>query len=209
MFIVIDGPDGVGKSTQMKMLANHMREIYKNAVVELSEPTKESDAGIAIRESINEGRRFEPIIEATFFIEDRRYDIQKRILPALKKNKTVLLDRFYYSTIAYQSALGIPKEELYEMHAHFIIEPDLVFILHCPIDVASKRIEDRGKKDVMEQKEYQARVDEIFRGFVSDHIFHVDADKSIEEIHAEIAEITDTFIKNNKTKKIIKPRIIK
>ena len=198
MFIVIDGPDGVGKSTQVKMLANHMREKYKRAVVELSEPTKESDAGIAIRESIENKRRLEPIIEATFFIEDRRYDVQKRILPALKKNKTVVLDRYYFSTIAYQSALGIPPEELYEMQMNFIIEPDLVFILHCPIDTAKKRINERGEQDVMEQSDYQVRVDEIFRGFTSDHMFHIEADKPIDEVHAEIVEKTDTFIKNNK-----------
>ena len=198
MFIVIDGPDGVGKSTQVKMLANYMREKYKRAVIELSEPTKESDAGIAIRESIENKRRLEPIIEATFFIEDRRYDVQKRILPALNEKKTVLLDRYYFSTIAYQSALGIPPEELYEMQMNFIIEPDLVFILHCSIDTALKRINERGEQDVMEQSEYQERVDEIFRGFSSDHMFHIEADKPIDEVHAEIAEKTDTFIKNNK-----------
>ena len=198
MFIVIDGPDGVGKSTQVKMLANYMREKYKRAVIELSEPTKESDAGIAIRESIENKRRLEPIIEATFFIEDRRYDVQKRILPALNEKKTVLLDRYYFSTIAYQSALGIPPEELYEMQMNFIIEPDLVFILHCSIDTALKRINERGEQDVMEQSEYQERVDESFRGFSSDHMFHIEADKPIDEVHAEIAEKTDTFIKNNK-----------
>ncbi len=198
MFIVIDGPDGVGKSTQVKMLANHMREKYKHAVVELSEPTKESDAGIAIRESIANNRRLEPIIEATFFIEDRRFDVQKRIIPALKDKKTIVLDRYYFSTIAYQSALGIPPEELYEMQMNFIIEPDIVFILHCPTEVALKRINARGEQDAMEQCDYQVRVDEIFMGFSSDHIFHIDADKSINEIHDEIAEKTDTFIKNNK-----------
>lgn len=195
MFIVIDGSDGVGKSTQVKMLANYMREVYKHVVVEFSEPTDVSEAGIALRESIKSGKRFDPIVEAAFFVEDRCYDVNKRILPALENGKTVILDRYYYSTIAYQSALGIPKEELYEMHQHFIVEPDLVFILHCSPDVATKRIEERGDFDVMEQKEYQMQVDRVFRDFISDHIFHIDADYTIDDVNNKIIKHLDDFIK--------------
>jgi len=195
LFIVIDGTDGVGKSTQSKMLANYMREEYKHAVVELSEPTDESDAGKAIREAINAGRRFEPIVEAAFFVEDRCYDVNRRILPSLEDGKTVVLDRYYYSTIAYQSALGIPKEELYEMHQHFIVEPDLVFILHCDVDIALERVNNRGEQDIMEHREYQERVETVFREFQSDHIFHIDASKSAEDVHAKITNIINEFIK--------------
>ena len=194
MFIVIDGTDGVGKSTQVKMLANYLRDEYKQIVIELSEPTSESDAGKAIREAIKEGRRFEPIVEAAFFVEDRCYDINNRIKPSLEAGKTVVLDRYYYSTVAYQSALGIPKEELYEMHEHFIVEPDLVFILHCPVDIALERVNNRGEQDVMEHREYQERVRKVFREFHSDHIFHVDAVKSADEVHAEIIEHLKDFM---------------
>nr|MDP6657848.1 dTMP kinase [Nitrospinaceae bacterium] len=103
--IVFEGIDGTGKSTQCQKMETRMRE-YGVPVIRLREPT-DGVWGQKIRKILSDGRgAVTPKEELTWFIEDRREDVEKNILPALRENKVVLLDRYYYSTAAYQGALG-------------------------------------------------------------------------------------------------------
>ncbi len=198
MFIVIDGTDGVGKTTQAQLLADYLRNTKNLDTIVFSEPTNESAWGRKIKEAISTGKRLSPEDEAKCFIEDRRYDVVERIKPALKQGKTVVLDRYYYSTIAYQSARGLSAQQLYADHLPFIIEPDVAIILHCEIDIAMQRLQSRGTLDIMEQKEYQRKVDEIFRSFDSDNIYHLEASADIETVRAKIVEIVENFLNEKK-----------
>ena len=111
-----------------------------------------------------------------------------RIKPALANGKFVILDRYYFSTLAYQGARGLSIDELWQQHQGFILEPDIVFIFHLNIDAASERIKNRSGLDVMEEPEYQREVDTIFRTFNAPNIHHIEADLTIEEIHKQITK---------------------
>ena len=92
-----------------------------------------------------------------------------------------------YSSIAYQGAKGIDKEYIYNLHKDFILEADLVFILHLNIETALNRImEKRGFVDRFENKHYLEEVDKIFHSFNASYIHHIDASKDQKSICDEI-----------------------
>ena len=194
MFIVIDGADGVGKSTQAKLIAKFLTDSYNFECVIFSEPSKVTDAGLKLKAAIKSGNRLGPEAEANLFIEDREHDVCCRIKPALASNKVVILDRYYFSTLAYQGARGLSVSELYKKHQGFLLEPDVAFILHCPVKEASNRIKQRGDEDVMESPEYQEVVDKIFRSFNSAHIHHIDTSDDVQEVHIKIRDIIKSYI---------------
>ena len=109
--IVFEGIDGTGKSTQCKEMEVYLNKIG-TPVARFREPT-DGIWGQKIRKILTVGRgdvtREE---ELSWFIEDRREDVKNNIVPALSLNKVVLLDRYYYSTAAYQGALGLAPESI-------------------------------------------------------------------------------------------------
>jgi dTMP kinase len=108
----------------------------------------------------------------------------------LKKKRVVILDRYYYSTIAYQGAKGIDEKLIRRMNEEFVVEPDLVFIFDIDPQKGLERIENRKKKDrLFEREDYLVKVREIFRSFKGEKFVHIDALKSKEEIRKEIEEI--------------------
>jgi len=89
--------------------------------------------------------------------------VARNIRPALKEGRTVILDRYYYSTLAYQGARGLPLQEIRRRHRRFAIVPDLVLILDVPVSTGLRRIKDRPIiYGHFEEKEYLKKVRKIF-----------------------------------------------
>src|SRR5262249_2995513 len=111
LFIVFEGVDGAGKTTQLRLLDECLRrEGYD--VVCLKQPT-EGTGGTKLRDLAHHGREpVSPAPELEWFIQDRREDVEQNIRPALACGQIVLLDRYYFSTIAYQGALQLDPEEI-------------------------------------------------------------------------------------------------
>src|SRR5687768_52761 len=155
ILVALEGIDGTGKSTQVGRLTAAFRaEGYD--VLSLSEPTQ-SPWGRRLREVMTVGRRLlAPSQELDLFLQDRRYDVAAHIKPALAAHKLVLMDRYYFSTMAYQGALGIDPEHIRRLNEVFAPVPDLVFILLIPPTEALARIrQSRGQADdVFEREEY-------------------------------------------------------
>jgi dTMP kinase len=132
------------------------------------------------------------------FLQDRRYDAAAHIQPALAARKLVLMDRYYFSSIAYQGALGIDPDDIRRLNEAFAPVPDLVFILLIPPTEGLDRIRrSRGRTDdVFEREGYLARVDEVFRTLQGPHIYPIDANQPIDAVTAvlqqKIQEILNT-----------------
>ena len=154
LFIVIEGIDGSGKTTQAKMLFKKLiRRGYRVAL--LAEPTG-SVYGRKIREKLREGNyTAEELYE--LFVKDRMLNA-KNIQSLLRWGYIVILDRYYISTIAYQGAQGIPIDRILNDHKN-LPQPDIIIILDIDPVTALGRLKN---KDTFETREFLERVREIY-----------------------------------------------
>jgi len=160
MFIVIEGIDGTGKSTQAKRLAEWFRAQGREVVLDF-EPTY-GVHGSRLRESFTSGR-LAPEEELQLFIDDRKEHVETVIAPALAAGKVVILDRYYFSNMAYQGAIGFDPQEIRRRNETFAPVPDRLFILDLDVETALARIGSRGDTaNEFEKRENLERCREIF-----------------------------------------------
>ena len=131
LFIVLEGIDGTGKSSHAKSLASYFSSLGREVVLS-REPT-DGPWGKKLRDSASTGR-LEPAEELEYFLRDRREHVEQLIRPALAEGKVVILDRYYFSTMAYQGARGFDPAEIRRRNEEFAPVPDWLFILDVEID---------------------------------------------------------------------------
>src|SRR4030042_494096 len=141
-FIVIEGLDGSGQSSQASLLRDFFIKNGK-AVVLTKEPTQNSGAGRRIKEILEEKIETDPLELQKLYAEDRKEHLNKMIIPALKEGKIVISDRYFFSTFAYGTAHGANLEELIKTNDEFLY-PDLIFLLRVRPEICIERIEKRG-----------------------------------------------------------------
>jgi dTMP kinase len=165
-------------------------------VVTISFPSYETEIGKLIKNWLSRNMTLDPETASMLYAADRM-QYQERIKEWLRKNWIVITDRYCYSNIAYQSALGLPKQWLVDIEKP-IIKPDVVFLLNIPEMIAS----DRGAKqeslqkflDGKEQKPKETLRQKVSREFLEmakhppyeGKWFVVDGTKPVEEVQAEI-----------------------
>ncbi len=160
MFIVIEGIDGTGKSTQARRLAVWL-EAQGREVVVSREPT-DGPWGRKLRESAASGR-LAPADELDYFLKDRQQHVTELIAPALAAGKVVILDRYYFSSMAYQGCRGFDPAEIRRLNEAIAPVPDLLLILDLEVDVALGRIGARGDSaNEFEKRDSLQRCREIF-----------------------------------------------
>lgn len=190
-FIVFEGLDGSGKTTQAILLKEFLDKKGYDAIL-LREPT-EGSSGKKIRRLLSNGRKgISPQEELNLFIEDRKENLKKNITPAMKENKVIVQDRYYFSTIAYQGALGIEPQQIRVMNEAFALKPDLVFYLEIKPGLGLKRIETgrKEKRDAFEKENYLSKVKEIFDSFNDSFIEKINGSLPLGSIQKNINEIT-------------------
>jgi len=194
VLIVLEGIDGSGKTTQARKLLESLKAESVDAVY-FREPSG-SRWGLAIKKKAKRPNSLTPEEELDLFQKDRRENVAKNLKPALQNNKVVILDRYYFSTIAYQGARGLDPRMIQKNNEEFAVRPDLVFILDIDPEKGLKRIEKNGRKKdrLFEQKEYLAEVRKIFKRFKGNNISHVDAQRSPEEIFRKIKKIVFDYL---------------
>ena len=160
LFIVLEGIDGTGKSTQARKLGEWFESRGREVVLS-REPT-DGPWGTKLRESAATGR-LSPQDELQYFLNDRRQHVEEKIAPALAEGKVVILDRYYFSTMAYQGARGFDPVEIRRMNEGFAPQPDVLLILDLDVDTAHQRIGHRGDStNEFEQRESLERCRAIF-----------------------------------------------
>jgi dTMP kinase len=185
MLIVLEGIDGTGKSTQSRMLAEWFRGQGRE-VVASREPT-DGPHGRRLRESAASGR-LSPEEELELFLRDRREHVDTLIAPALAAGKVVILDRYYFSTMAYQGARGFDPAEIRRRNEAFAPLPDHLFVLDLDLDTALSRIGTRGDTaNAFEARESLARCREIFLALADEPFVHlIDSKAPLEEVQRRI-----------------------
>ena len=167
--IVLEGPEGVGKSTQHRLLADHLTA-RGHDVVALREPGG-TPAGDAIRALLlDPASDIAPEAEALLYMASRAQLVKTAVTPSLARGATVLLDRFFLATYAYQGAgRGIPTEELADVNrmATGELVPDLTLLLALPVKEGLARAARRGGHDRMERADlaFHERVAGAFTTF--------------------------------------------
>ena len=152
MFIVLEGIDGCGKSTQAKRLAARLRENGRQVVL-TSEPTK-GKIGLFIREILSGKEKVDAKTLALLFTADRCEHLGCVVIPAISDGKVVVSERYYHSTIAYQSAQDVDSKWLLDLN-RFALKPDLTLFLDVKPACAMERKEGR---EIFEEKEFLEKV---------------------------------------------------
>ena len=185
LLIVFEGIDGSGKSTQIAKLATYLQK-QGYEVVCFQEPSQ-GKWGKLIREKARQVASLSPEEELRFFLLDRRENVEKNLRPALNQKKIVLLDRYYFSTMAYQGARGLRVEELKRRNEAFAPPPDLVFILLIEPREGLQRIKNRQRAELLfEEENYLRKVNRLYASFKGKNIIQLDASASPEEVFNQI-----------------------
>lgn len=149
VYVVLDGPDGGGKSTQATSLANHVRGLGRT-VAHLREPGS-TPVGEALRTLLLDAATGEltPLTEALLFTAARAELAHRVIAPALQRGEVVIVERCYVSTLVYQCIAAEPALDHdwvldATRRAHGAVLPSRVFLLDVPFEVAAAR---RGRRD--------------------------------------------------------------
>ncbi len=185
LFIVIEGIDGTGKSTQARRLGEWFTAQGREVVLS-REPT-DGPWGRKLRESAATGR-LAAADELEYFLNDRRQHVAELIVPALAAGKVVILDRYYYSTMAYQGARGFDPADIRRRNEQFAPLPDLLLILDLDVDAAHCRIGARGDSaNEFEQRDSLQRCRDIFLSLQHEPFVRViDSGGSLDEVAARI-----------------------
>ena len=194
LLIVFEGIDGSGKSTQCRMLADLLNK-KGIANISLAEPTR-GKWGMKIRQLLAKGRNgISANEELEWFMNDRREDVKQNIEPALNAGKVVLMDRYYFSTAAYQGALGFDPQKIRVDNERFAPIPDRVLIFHNSPEKSLERIESsREEKSAFEKRDYLIEVQNIFKSFTGPNIRYVSSDSSLEKVYEQVlCEVQDLF----------------
>ncbi len=162
-FIVLDGPDGSGTTTQSELLATKLRADGLDVVV-TAEPTN-GEIGKGIRHWLKTGSLPADALQLVF-TADRADHVSKVIQPALKAGKVVICDRYIPSTLVYGAIQGVPMSWLQAANAQFPT-PDILFLALPPLEVCMKRLQKREQKDFFETEGIQARLHDVYRTYAT------------------------------------------
>lgn len=196
LFIVLEGPDGSGKSTMAKKIGEYCK--LKGKEIEFTREPGGTNISEKIRELIldNKNTEMDYRTEALLYAAARAQLVNEKIIPWLEKGKVVISERFVLSSLVYQGlgrGLNIDEVKNINDFATCNIVPDLVLLFDMDPEKALKRKFIRGNGDRLENEsiDFHKRVYEGYKKIAShyDEIKTIDADRSVDEIFEEIKNI--------------------
>jgi dTMP kinase len=192
-FIVFEGLDGSGLSTQSSLLKNYL--IKKGKTVILTKEQTDNAIGGLIKSALKKDFSTSPLALQLLFAADRAHHLAKEIEPALKAGKIVISDRYIFSTLAFGS-LDIDINFLKLINSKFR-KPDITFILDCPPEVCLSRIsQERFHLELFEEKEKMEKIRNNYLALKDyfPNVFIVDSNRKVEEVFEDIRKIVDKFL---------------
>lgn len=185
MFVTFEGPEGAGKSTALRAVAERLREAG-HRVVETREPGS-GDVGKAVRTLLLHGGDLEPRAELLLFLADRAQHVTELIRPALERGEIVLCDRHADSTLVYQGvARGLDNAFVRAGNAFATggLVPDLTLLFDVPAEVGLSRLTNPDRIDSFPLRFHQS----VRQGFLDlaeeqpDRFRKVDATQPPQEV---------------------------
>jgi dTMP kinase len=199
LLIVLEGVDGAGTTTQTARLCDALRP---SLPVQATREPSTGPIGALLRQALS-GRWVTPspdgprapgwVAQALLFAADREDHLEAEVLPLLAQGVTVVSDRYYHSSVAYQSLVAgrapdaIPWIRELNKHAR---RPDLTFVLDVPATVAEQRRRARGGKELFDDSALQLRLTDFYAQleahFPGEPIVHVAGDRSADVVAKDI-----------------------
>lgn len=207
LFIVFEGPEGAGKSTQIARLAAHLRGLGRT-VVTTREPGG-TDLGRALRALVlTPGNRVGPMAEFLLYAADRAQHVADVIAPALAAGSDVIGDRYTAASVAYQGhgrGLDVEFVATVNRYATEGLRPDLTVLLDIEpasgLDRVAKR--DEGERDRLESEhlDFHLRVRQGYLRLAREEPgwLVVDAERSLDEVAAEVSAAASSLLREGHT----------
>lgn len=204
-FIVFEGIDGCGKTTQALRLKNHINSYLKQSgspilCVGEEEPYSSDIAGGIIRSVLSKQVRVPADALAFLYIANRLTHISD-MLPKLEMGNHIICDRYYFSNFAYNQTVNISLEDLIQANQLCMkqLKPDVVFYLHISPELAaerrrSSRLTEDANDNIQKQMEIAQNYEQIMERFQDQTIFRIECDNLTEDMLADT--IWDLLINN-------------
>ncbi len=192
-FIVFEGLDGSGKTTQGKLLSEAIKR-QNERVFFTKEPTNNSPFSKKIKNALSGKEKVAPIKLQYFFARDREWHLENDILPKLENKVNIISDRYLFSSFAFGMADGVPYEYIFKLNKDFLI-PDYVFFIDLPPKLCIRRIEKRGEpKKLFENYLKLEKAYNNYRSVLNDFrnrskIYFINGKRPIKTILTEIKKI--------------------
>lgn len=189
-FIVFEGLDGAGKETQAKLLLEYLK-VKAQEVIYTSEPTSDNPIGKLIYKWLD--NKFELSSDEAItllYVADRYEHLAEVIIPSLEKGKTVICDRYFYSTLAYEGALfGADMHWIKQIHGH-ALKPHIKIFIDTPPEECINRV---GKQDRLVKLETLQKVNEAFKKVLREDrgFYVVNGNRSRAEVFEDVKKIVD------------------
>lgn len=205
LFIVMEGPDGSGKTTQINLLKEYLEEAGYECLI-----TREP-GGTVIGEKVRqlilnpEHKEMSPVTEMLLYAASRAQLVHEVIGPALEEGKIVISDRFVDSSIVYQGIarkLGISTVSAVNAPGIGIYRPDGIFFIDLSEAEGLRRKKEQKNLDRMEQEgiDFHHMVSEGYRKVLSGRpeVMKIDGGRSIDTIQKKIRNHVDELLKKNR-----------
>ncbi|OGI39668.1 MAG: dTMP kinase [Candidatus Moranbacteria bacterium RIFOXYB1_FULL_44_23] len=195
LFIVLEGLDGSGTTTQAKFLAEYLKK--RSYKIELTSEPSNNIIGGLIRGILTRQWKITPVGLQLLFAADRAHHLENFVLPALKKKQVIISTRYFFSSLAFGS-LDIDQKWLIEINKKFLI-PDVTFFIDTnPAECLRRIAKTRIRKEFFEEKKKLEKVRKNYYQLVKKYprFYKIDGNKKEKEVFETIKRIIDKFIKS-------------
>lgn len=206
LFITLEGPDGSGKSTIARLLADYLKEKGYDVV------TTREPGGTKISEDIRNiildtnNTNMSYVTEALLYAASRAQHVSQKIRPAIESGKIIICERFVLSSLVYQGiARGLGIERVKEINDFAIqgVYPDLILFFDIPPDIALKRKTKKNQGDRLEREKLDFHK-KVYEGYLSlmdiykEKIKLIDATKTRNNIFQQVKVVLDNLLEKSK-----------
>jgi dTMP kinase len=192
-YIAIEGGEGAGKSTAIETIKKFFSEMEIFNTREPGGTKMAEDLRKIVKDEEGEysDENVDLTTEILLFFASRNQSLNNEIKPQLDNNKLVISDRCFLSSVAYQGAGGANKELLASLSEHALsIKPDLIIYMDIDPVIGFTRVDSRGERDRIEQKniEYFKDVRKEYLRYAENHsnVITIDASQSLENVQKQI-----------------------